>query len=102
MSDWQIRFAAWQAFAAKVESHAKAIDEMRMARVWKLAESVGIGRDMCCLHNASIDNEMTGWCKGNPHRLKVAKRARHIADDWTASRLASRIVSRAYDRMLRD
>ena len=74
---------------------------MRDERAWALAASVGIDRNMCCLHNASIDDEMRGWCAGNPRRLKVAKRAAYILNDWRASRLAERIISRAYDRMCR-
>ncbi len=99
MSQWQAAFKEWQDFAAKVHAHAANAERMRQDRGWALAASVGIERNMCCLHNASIDDAMTGWCKGNPHRLKVAKQARYILDDFTASRLADRIAARAFDRL---
>lgn len=100
-TQWQIRFKEWQDFAAKVDSHAANIRTMRDARGWALAASVGIPKCGCSLHNASIDTEMTGWCANNPRRLKVAKQARYILDNHDAGRLATRIISRAYDRMLR-
>ncbi len=69
------------------------------ARAWKLAASVEIPRDMCCLHNASIDDEMKGWCADSPGRLKVAKRAVLMMDGaWAISDLARRIEARAFNR----
>lgn len=68
---------------------------------WRLAASVGIPRDGCCLHNASIDENFTGWCAGagGYNRLKVAKRANHIVSDWTASQMADRVIARAWMAM---
>ncbi len=101
MTAWQRNFKMWQDYADQVRAHAEAIDRMRSERAWKLAASVGIGQCMCSLHNAAIDDDMTGWCHNNPRRLKVAKQANHILNDWRASRLADRIVQRAFDRMVR-
>lgn len=80
--------------ARLVRSRADVLQKSIHDRGWELAESVGIGRDMCCLHNASIDDEMKGWCKDNPNRLRVAKRAKHILSDWSISHKADRIISR--------
>lgn len=96
---WQVRFKAWQDYAAKVRQHADNVSRMRTDRAFALAASVGIGRCACSLHNASIDTELRGWCAGNPQRLKVAKRATHILNDWRASQLADRIISRAFDQI---
>lgn len=43
---------------------------------------------------------MTGWCADNPQRLKVAKRANAIVNDWSISDLGDRITSRAYNRIV--
>lgn len=96
-------FAQWQAFARAVHAAADRITNARHDAGWRLAATVGIPRDMCCLHNASIDENFTGWCAGADgyNRLKVAKRANHIVNDWTASRLADRIVGRAWQSMQR-
>ncbi len=69
-------------------------------RAWKLAHTVEIPRDMCCLHNASIDDEMKGWCADSPERLKVAKRAVLMMDGaWAISDLARRIEARAFNKV---
>lgn len=96
--DWKQRFAAWQAFAQTVQARADAVTKSRHDKAWNLAATVGIPRCGCCLHNASIDDAMNGWCHNNPKRLKVAKRAVRILNDWRASRLASTIINRAYPR----
>lgn len=69
------------------------------ARAWKLAESVGIPHDGCCLHNASVDDDMKSWCAGNPKRLAVAKRASRMMDEaWALSDLARNIERRAFNK----
>ncbi len=55
---------------------------------------------MCCLHNASIDEAGKGWCFGKPERLAVAKHAKRIVVDWTASNLADAIIAKAWNRMI--
>jgi hypothetical protein len=97
-AQWQVRFKAWQEFAQRIGDRAKVAQQSKHDRAWKLAASVGIPRDACCLHNASIDTDMTGWCFQNPQRLKVAKRAAHMLNDWAISRKAESIISRAYPR----
>lgn len=97
---WQEAFAQWQRIAHNATERAKLIKDARDAKAWELAASVGIGRCGCSLHNASIDTELRGWCKGNPHRLKVAKQATHILDDWTPYELAERISANAWNRLL--
>jgi hypothetical protein len=66
-------------------------------RGFALALTVGIPRNMCCLHNASIDDNLQGWCKGNPAMLKIAKRANLIVNDWSATRLADAICKRLWN-----
>jgi hypothetical protein len=92
-------FAEWQAFSRTVHAIANRITNSIHEKGWQIAESVGISRNMCCVHNASIDDELKGWCAGNPARLKAAKRANHLLNDWRASRLADRISARAFDRV---
>jgi hypothetical protein len=101
-SNWTSNFKAWQAFADSIRARVQSCDRMREDRAWSLAASVGIPRCGCSLHNASIDDAMTGWCAGNPMRLKIAKRANHILSDCRASQIASRITSRAWDKMVHD
>lgn len=97
---WQLAFAAWRAYCEKITARAKAITERQHERGWQMAASVGIPRDGCCLHNASIDDSMTGWCKDNPTRLRVAKRANAITSDWRASRAADRMIKAKWDELL--
>lgn len=92
-------FEQWQAYTAKVDGIAKRVKAMSDARALKLAQSVGIPDIGICLHNASIDDSLTGWCHNNPQRLKVAKRAIRIANDWRASRIATKISRKAWERI---
>lgn len=99
--EWTRRLNAWREIHQKAHAIAQRVNAMRDARGWALAASVGIPRCGCSLHNASIDTNLTGWCAGNPRRLKVAKAARRILDDWSATRLADSISQRAYERIVR-
>lgn len=96
-----LRFTSWQEWSRRIRARAQAVSNARADRAWALAASVGIPRNMCCLHNAAIDDSMQGWCKGNPKRLKVAKRANRMFIDYVfePTRLADRITSRAYRRI---
>ncbi len=98
-----LTFKQWQQFATKVNARAEKVARQRMDAGFALAATVGIGRDMCCLHNAAIDDELKGWCAGNPERLKVAKRADYMVTEWCwqPTRLAQRLISRAWDRTLK-
>lgn len=90
-------FKEWQAYSANINARARALQASIHEQGWALAATVGIPRCMCSLHNAAIDDNMTGWCHNNPHRLKVAKRADHIVNDFTVSDMAQRITRRAWD-----
>lgn len=94
-------FAEWQTFARNVNETAQRLKASRDAEAWKIAAAVGIPRDGCCLHNASIDDGMRGWCAGagGRERLKAAKRANYILNDWRAHQLAEAIIRRAWDRV---
>lgn len=92
-----MNFKQWQEFSQRISARAKVAQDMRHNRGWALAETVDIPRDGCCLHNAAIDDDMTGWCFRNPQRLKIAKRANHILNDWRISHLADRIINRAWN-----
>ena len=92
-------YKQWQDFAQKVDAMGKRIDDALHAKGWALAESVGIGRCMCSLHNASIDDELRGWCHNNPHRLKVAKQANHLVNQWDGHHRSEAIVRRAWNKM---
>jgi hypothetical protein len=95
-------FEAWQKFAENIRSRGEALAISRMEQGFALALSVGIPRDLCCLHNASIDDEMTGWCANNPKRLKAAKKAAWMCSEWCwePTRLASKIISKAWNEMI--
>ena len=99
---WQSGFESWQEFARNIGARGKAVSDHRQEIGWSLAASVGIPRCGCSLHNASIDDELTGWCAGNPKRLKVAKKANWMVNEWAwePSNLATRIVSRAYHKFI--
>lgn len=96
---WRARFANWKAYAAAIDARAKAITDRRHARGWSIAASVGIPRNGCALHNASIDDDLSGWCKDNPGRLAAAKLARRYVNDWRASAAADRMTARAWDAL---
>ena len=100
LTPWQIAFRKWQAFVSETQARARAITDKRHEAGWSLAATVGIPRCGCSLHNASIDDNMTGWCKDNPTRLAVAKRAARILDDWRASRVARRMIARRWNELL--
>ena len=91
-----MEFTEWQQYSQRINGIAKRIKAMQDDRAWAIAASVGIPRDCCCLHNASIDTELSGWCAVRPDRLNAAKRASHILNNWNASQLAQRISARAW------
>lgn len=99
-TEWQPAFALFLAESRAITARAARLTHSIHARAWRLAASVGIGRDACCLHNASIDDRMTGWCKANPERLRAAKRATAILSDWTAHGIAETISARLWKRHL--
>lgn len=79
-----------------IEARVSSLVNSIQNRACKLAESVEVPRSG--LHNASIDDDMTGWCAGNPKRLQVAKRAVRIIDEsWEVSSLGDRIVRRLFN-----
>jgi hypothetical protein len=96
MNDWKTRFAAWQAYAERVNAIAERTNKMRHARGWAIAKPRGM-TCMCCIHNASIATPGSGW-GADPSNIKAAKRALHYLEDWRASRLAERIIQRAFPR----
>lgn len=65
-----------------------------------MAASVGIPRNVCCLHNASIDTELKGWCAGNPGMLKVAKQANYLVNRWPGSDRADKAIWSAWNRLM--
>lgn len=95
-TEWQKAFRQWQAFAQNVNARTKRLQSSHHEKGWKIAVEAGIGRCLCCVHNASIDDDLEGWCYRNPERLKAAKLANHILSDWTISQLGERIVNRAW------
>ncbi len=97
---WQIALAQWIAKTDAIHARAKVINTRQHERGWKLAATVGIPHDGCCLHNASIDDKMTGWCAGNPHRLAIAKKASALVNDWRAARAAERMTSKAWNELM--
>lgn len=94
--DYSIDLETVRAKSASIRARAAMVQSSIHERGWALAASVGIGRCMCSVHNASIDDALRGWCSGNPGRLKVAKRAKAILSDWSASRLADVICARLW------
>jgi hypothetical protein len=97
---FQESIAEWRSIADKVRKRAVAVDDSTHDRGWAMAATVGIPRCGCSLHNASIDDAMTGWCKGNPERLRVAKRANHLVNNWDASRIADKVIKSAWNRLM--
>ena len=97
---YQSAFAEWQRIATDARLRSERIDRSIQDRGWALALTVGIPRDGCALHNASIDDGLTGWCHKNPTMLKVAKQANHLVNQWPAHRIADRLVKRAWNRLI--
>ena len=84
-------YASLDAIRARVARLVRSIQ----SRGWKIAESVGIPQDTCCLHNASIDTGLKGWCAGSPERLRAAKHATRIIDGaWAISDLGDNLIRR--------
>jgi hypothetical protein len=96
MNEWQTKFHAWQAYADAIQARIDAIQRRQHDKGWSIAANVGIPRHACALHNASIDDSMTGWCAGNPARLAGAKAATRYLNDWRASRIGRAMIDRAY------
>lgn len=93
-------FQQWRQIASEARARGERIDRSIHERGWALAMSVGIGRCCCSLHNASIDDAMTGWCHNNPQRLKVAKQANYLVNQWPGSRMADKAIKSAWNRLI--
>lgn len=95
---WPDRFRAWVDYCAQVRAMVDRIRAARADRAFAIAAAVGIPRHGCCLHNASIDRELRGWCAGRPDRLKAARRAVHILNTDKAYSLGQALMARHYPR----
>lgn len=93
-------FQEWRDYARMVRAMAQRIDDNRHERGWAIALAAGIGRCGCSLHNCSIAEIGQGWGAnpGGRERIKAAKAATRLIDDWSASRIADRIIDRAWQR----
>ena len=98
--EWKIKWSAYLAAAATIRAKKERIQNRQHDKGWALAATVDIPRHMCALHNASIDDKMTGWCHDNPHRLAVAKQAAKLVNDWRASRIAEKMLEREYAKAM--
>lgn len=99
MDSWQVRFQAWQDYAQQMRERARRIEQMKRERAFAIAATVGLPPHALCIHNASLDTNCKGWSAAGPHVYKTARRARRLLDDWTASRLADKLISKAWDRL---
>lgn len=93
-------FEQWQHYARTIENRVKALEFLYHQKGWNIAKQAGIGLDMCCIHNASIDDALKGWCFQNPERLKAAKRANFILSDFHISHLGQRLIDRAWNHYI--
>jgi hypothetical protein len=100
MRTWKEMLQQWNEYATNINARAKNITDKQHAKGWALAASVGIGHCGCSLHNASIDDAMTGWCHNNPERLRVAKIASRYINDWRAMRVADKMICKEYQRLI--
>ena len=91
-------FEQWKQQVCALDQRVSRLQQSIHERGWKFAHSVGIGRCGCSLHNAAIDDSMTGWCYQNPERLRVAKAANRIVNDFSISDLGQRIKARLWNR----
>lgn len=94
-------FSQWQAFSRVVGEMAERVHSHKLARAYALGATVGLPACANSIHNAACDDAMTGWCHRNPLRLRVAKRVNHTINDWTASQIAGRVSSRAWNAIHR-
>ncbi len=96
-------FQQWQSFAQRVRARADRINRAKTDRGFAIAASAGIGRDMCCIHNASIADVGRGWGAGVDGRatIKTARRALRVLDDFTEHRIADRIIAHAWKTVSR-
>lgn len=91
----------WCEFASKVRAIAERVTRNQHERGFAIAKAAGISPDMCCIHNCSISEVGQGWGAnpGGRERIKAARRAKRLLDDWTASHMADRIIDRAYRKV---
>lgn len=89
----------YQALSRRIHAIAARVLSLKLERLKRECIEAGISPDGCCLHNAAMDDGLTGWCARNPARLKAAKRLNREWNDWSASRLAERIIARAFARV---
>lgn len=100
-TNWTQAFNAFQSHASALRKRTDALIRSIQDRAWRKAASVEIPRDGCCLHNASIDDNLRGWCAGNPERLRVAKAASvQMEHAWKINRLFERLYAILWNRYL--
>ena len=91
----------WVEFYNKVTAMAARIEAMRTERAYAIARAVGLPANPGLIHNATCDVNLRDWCKGNPAKLKAAKRADRILKDFSASLKARAITQRAFSKVVR-
>jgi hypothetical protein len=96
--EWRVRWDAFVSYAHGVRAITKRVKTARDDRAYRLGATVGLPRHALCIHNAALDKSLTGWCKDNPQRYRVAKRVNHMLCDWKPARLGDALIDRAYPR----
>lgn len=96
-----IGFQQWQSVYHQTRVMADRIRQMRIDRAYALAATVGLPPILNCIHNAAIDDDLKGWCAGDPYRLRIAKQVNHMLNDWREHNAADRIQKRAWNRFMR-
>lgn len=82
-----ITHAEWSARYNRMKGIAERIDRMRTERAKRIfSDAYGwrdtTGANGVTIHNASIDDNLRGWCSGpdGRRRLRAAKLAKHVWD----------------------
>lgn len=90
----------WQAFACTVRGRAESVSNSMLARARKACRDAGLDPNLLGIHP---HNAMCGYQAGKPwpgvDYSKVRLCLRLIEESWGASRLADRIINRAWERI---
>jgi hypothetical protein len=99
VSDWQVGFAQWQAFSARVRGIVSRTNSMIDKDLRSTARKAGLDPQIATLH---AHNAMCGMNSGKPWEevdYSLARRVLWLEQrSFDVSRLGERVICRAYNR----
>ena len=94
-------FQDWQKRSQELRERLNRFEVTRRDLLQRECDAAGLPMMGNCIHNATLDTELKGWCFQNPALLHTAKRINRMWNDYRASEIVDRVLSRMFDQVQR-